>query len=81
MPLTNMRYHSIKFWVKILHIGNEKYVRKVYNTLYQETLVYPKKKKKRKKNVVRAHLFFHNFHNGFSKQFVTVTFLLTIKQT
>ena len=39
MSLQNMRlYCIIKFWIKILHTNENKYIRKIYNTLYTDIL-------------------------------------------
>ena len=42
MPLQNHRFYSIvKFWIKILLSDSKKYIRLVYNMLYQDILDRP----------------------------------------
>ena len=46
MPLQNTRYYAlVKFWRKILQSDNKKYIKIVYNMLYQDILNKPNTKK------------------------------------
>lgn len=77
----NMRYYNvIKFWIKISHINNDKYVRQVYNALYQETLAYHNKKNWC--SLIKQSLCTLGFHDEWV--FHTVgnsgIFLLTVEQ-
>lgn len=81
MPLQNIRYYNIiKFGIKLLQTDKNKYIRKVYDMLYQDTLDYPNRKNWC--SLTKHLLCMLGFHDAWIFQTVGETniFLITVKQ-